>query len=1000
MKKILFFLLIISSVVSAQQVYVSNDGSDLSGNGTISSPFLTLSKAASIMSNGYTIYIARGDTFRNDPISIIGKNNITITAYGTGADPVLTSLKSVTGWVADSTYYYSVTDNTFPDEITNIFINGYRAICGRIPSATHREATGGDTLYLIDTVNYKPNGYWDNAELGVRYYDWATGLSRVTSYTNKTFYKPAYVQDLESGKTYTAKSGTEYWIQNHVHCLATYNQWAYNNIAKKLTIYASSTPSNVTASYGTDIIYISNSKHIRIANIDILGAARCGILAYTVSNLEVDSVDFSYTGVYCMNLNSIKGGRISYCTGIDQNNMFLSVYKGNNIIIEHNYVFKTGVDEGGGRYMNDVFAPGQITAISTNLCNNVIVRNNWVSQTSYCSISPSYGNKIYAYNNFADYFNINKYDGGGVAVNTGNRHHKPRNDIYPTSSGRIINNIVTNGNTAQNSNGLYVDNYSQGFETALNFSAGSQWCILLHESIRNYFHHNTMYGENGSAAAFYGTMAYTNTINWTVDSNLFISKDPTTPNLYISTLTTRPHTFTNNRYYSPLGRRVGTGNDKIARMGTTYYNLSTWEADESRVTWTRTGEQVITPSVGTGNAFPGKYFSIYFTNPSDTVRTITESDVLYDDYVDISGNYQTYPFTIQPWQWKILIRAPRPTIFKCQLSSDSLKYNIISNVYLLTSSVPATSAFAIPGKTISDVSVSNDTIQLTVTAKFAPGDNMGVSYTKPESNMIKALYGELEMNTTSGSAAPTTATITSTGTGAGVTLMYITVDDTMRITLNNNAYFYDDVACTINPVQYKKLSPGAARLYLKCTSGSSTMVFDDITRITKWDNWTSSTNAASISLDVSKLVRATYIYFLGNNTNFGDISNLTQCTWMYIGSNNTCSGDIAGLTLLTDFTMGNSSTVTYSTVRKIKGLGTLSTGTGVTLTSDNVNQILSDLWFNRDEPKPNGGRTISLTAKAGSGAPTGQGIIDKANLQNYRSPLNDPTKNLWTITTR
>jgi hypothetical protein len=49
------------------------------------------------------------------------------------------------------------------------------------------------------------------------------------------------------------------------------------------------------------------------------------------------------------------------------------------------------------------------------------------------------------------------------------------------------------------------------------------------------------------------------------------------------------------------------------------------------------------------------------------------------------------------------------------------------------------------------------------------------------------------------------------------------------------------------------------------------------------------------------------------------------------------------------------------------------------LTSANVNQILADVWANR-AIQPTWVRNISLN-NAGSGAPTGQGIVDKAALQ-------------------
>ena len=71
--------------------------------------------------------------------------------------------------------------------------------------------------------------------------------------------------------------------------------------------------------------------------------------------------------------------------------------------------------------------------------------------------------------------------------------------------------------------------------------------------------------------------------------------------------------------------------------------------------------------------------------------------------------------------------------------------------------------------------------------------------------------------------------------------------------------------------------------------------------------------------------------------------------------------------------------------------------------SAEVNQLLADLWANRDIAKTNdllinhdSLRCIKLNT-VGTGAPTGQGLTDLANLRAYRSPGNDPAYALWTI---
>lgn len=63
-----------------------------------------------------------------------------------------------------------------------------------------------------------------------------------------------------------------------------------------------------------------------------------------------------------------------------------------------------------------------------------------------------------------------------------------------------------------------------------------------------------------------------------------------------------------------------------------------------------------------------------------------------------------------------------------------------------------------------------------------------------------------------------------------------------------------------------------------------------------------------------------------------------------------------------------------------------------------VNQYLADLWANRDVARSYATREIHLDIGA-SAAPTGQGVTDKAALEAYRSPNDDPANDLWTIET-
>ena len=274
---------------------------------------------------------------------------------------------------------------------------------------------------------------------------------------------------------------------------------------------------------------------------------------------------------------------------------------------------------------------------------------------------------------------------------------------------------------------------------------------------------------------------------------------------------------------------------------------------------------------------------------------------------------------------------------------------------------------------------------------------------------------------------PITFTLTSTGTGTGVSILRLWTSEDMLIAVDGSAKFYDDSAGTINEGTQRTVVAGATRtFYLKCPSGTANLIFADALKVLRWgdntaDGWASSTNAASIGGSIELLTNLTLLYINGSNTLTGSVAGLTNLTFLRVlGSNtltgsvagltnltylnvtgyNTLTGSVAGLTNLTYLYVLGSNTLEFPNVTNIKGLCYLYIHTTVILSSANVNQILADFWLNKDEPKSRNERTIDIRGSLSSGAPTGQGITDAANLAAYRSPNNDPTKALWTVLTR
>jgi len=101
--------------------YVSEDGND-NNNGTESTPFKTVSKVNEVVAaaNGAKTVICfnRGDTFRGQ---LLAKSNVTYTAYGNGAKPIIT-VSPENGAVASKWTRVSGTDNiwVYEDEMPDV----------------------------------------------------------------------------------------------------------------------------------------------------------------------------------------------------------------------------------------------------------------------------------------------------------------------------------------------------------------------------------------------------------------------------------------------------------------------------------------------------------------------------------------------------------------------------------------------------------------------------------------------------------------------------------------------------------------------------------------------------------------------------------------------------------------------------------------------------------------------------------------------------------------
>jgi hypothetical protein len=154
----------------------------------------------------------------------------------------------------------------------------------------------------------------------------------------------------------------------------------------------------------------------------------------------------------------------------------------------------------------------------------------------------------------------------------------------------------------------------------------------------------------------------------------------------------------------------------------------------------------------------------------------------------------------------------------------------------------------------------------------------------------------------------------------------------------------------------------------------------------------------TLSGSVAGLTGLTYLYVSGSNTITGSVTNLTGLTYLEVDGSNTLSGSIAGLTGLTYLSVYGSNTITgWETVAaNATGLCYMYQRGSTVLTSAQVNAVLAGFRANSAASHSAWTkRTLDVT-NPGNGAPTGQGITDKAYLQSCVTP---PGSTVWTVNT-
>ncbi len=448
MKKYLSIILLFISLHSfATNYYVAASGNDLN-SGLVGFPWRTVSKVnAFTFASGDVVSFNRGDVFYGG--LVVNRNTISFNAYGSGALPIITGLRTLTTWTSVSAGVYK-TNLSGASNIKIVTIGGQQQRMGRWPN--YDANTGGWATYSainsgtpsITDATLKVD--WTGATIAMKAYSYVINLCPIVSQSaTGGVMTYSYAQGIFGQVTSPGIAGYGYFITNDLRTLDSFGEWYFNNTSKDLYVYfGGNNPAsyNVQAS-DVDIIFdcgldgkmtgTNSTAHtnISVTNLSFEGGNKTGFNASDGSNITVTgcTANNCWNGFFTWNTNTCT---ITGCTatnilndGISQFGLTLT----NPTVGTNNTLRNVGMiegmgDSGEGNTYTGFIVTGESVTTTGNLLDTIGFNGiHWQ------------GSNVNVQNNFVNHHNMKLDDGGGIYTY----------DEKTETNRTVQNNIVING---------------------------------------------------------------------------------------------------------------------------------------------------------------------------------------------------------------------------------------------------------------------------------------------------------------------------------------------------------------------------------------------------------------------------------------------------------------------------------------------------------------------------------------------------------------------------
>lgn len=477
-------------VRNSSYYYVSKDGSD-SGDGSETSPYLTIQKAASVMQAGDTCLIGSGIYRETVTPANEGEDGAPITfSAAQGADV------TVSGTDAANTNWTLYKDGIFKTDLTlyrgsenQIFVDGEMAQIARYPNKNDDNFIAvGDTL----SASSASDSFAQNSALSSTGLDFS-GAEIAIEGTNHYLYYTSTVTSqsgesvqfdrLDSGWD-SPTGGSNFYFFNKLGLLDAENEYYYENgtLYYKPVAGVDLNNSNVEYSARSMAFDTSDRSYISISGITIYGANVRTNEGSDHLNLSDNKILYFY--------HTTKARSYPWAAWF----FGVELYGDDSVVqnCEIAYGAEGGVEVHGDRcsvvnnYIHDInYVNSNAAAVENFNCDYTLVSHNTIRNVARSAIILGCANMRVCYNDISECA-VNTHDVSGIG--------SYKNDAMGTVE--VDHNIVRDTNNDHMFTAYYLDNGSFNYTVHHNVSYNVDGAMTLNNpSYGNRIYNNTFIGD-------------------------------------------------------------------------------------------------------------------------------------------------------------------------------------------------------------------------------------------------------------------------------------------------------------------------------------------------------------------------------------------------------------------------------------------------------------------------------------------------------------------------